>query len=386
MYCTAATAEIAQIILEDSARIQEEDAAFKRRRHQRERRRGPHPEVPLYTVEQARAAIDQLEPIDYGRPVKLGRQVDAVFQNAGHILGSATVKIEFGSGVQRRSVVFSGDLGREAGSLLRDPLTYDQADYVVIESTYGNRSHPPQPDAAEQIARVINDTVDRGGNVLIPSFAVERAQDLLYALKTLLAEKRIPHLLFFVDSPMASDVTQVFEDFPELLDRELADMLTAGDSPFRFPGLTFVRATDDSKAINHIRGTVVIIAGSGMCTGGRIKHHLSNRISDPRSSVIFVGYQAGGTLGRSIVDGAPSVRILGQEHDVNAHIEVIDGLSAHAGREELHRWLDALKEPPRKVFVVHGEENAALDFVEQVNAKEQWDAVAPTYGEQFVLT
>ena len=385
IYCTGATAEVTQIILEDSARIQEEDAAYKRRRHQREHRAGPYPEVPLYNVDDARAAIDQLTPLEYGHVAKLGRQLTASLHDAGHILGSSTARFELGRGEDRRTVVFSGDLGRRDGLLLHDPEAHDQADYVVIESTYGDRTHPPRVDAAPQIARIINETVERGGNVLIPSFAVERAQDLLFMLKTLIAERKIPNLLCFVDSPMATDVTRVFEHWPELLDPELHHMLEEGDSPFRFPGLTFVRGADESKAINRIHGSVLIIAGAGMCNGGRIKHHLFNRISDPNSSVVFVGYQAHGTLGRTIVDGENPVRILGQQHEVNARIEIVEAMSSHADRNGLTRWLDELDTPPRKVFVIHGEEEAAVAFTEHLSTERGLDAAAPEFGDHFTF-
>lgn len=381
VYCTEATADLVSILLEDSARIQTEDAAFKKRRHQRERRKGQHPEIPLYTVDDAFNAISQLSPVTYGDTVRIGAFA-ATFADAGHILGSATLKIEFND----RSIVFSGDLGRVAGPLLHDPHPYAHADYVVIESTYGDREHGKTENAADVIARTINETVKNRGNVLIPSFAVERAQDLLYMLRGMVESKRIPHLVFFVDSPMATDVTKVFERYPELLDNELSDLLNDGDSPFRFPGLNFTKTVDDSKAINNIHGTAVIIAGSGMCTGGRIKHHLVNNIEDPNSAVLFIGYQARGTLGRLLVDGAASVRIQGRPHDVRARIVQVDGMSAHADVHGLQHWLDQLQHPPTKTFVVHGEEEAALAFAQQLVDDHGWDAVAPQYGESFELT
>ena len=381
IYSTDATAELARILLEDSARIQTEDAATKKRRHEREGRKGPHPEVPLYTVDDAVEAMGHFKPVSYGERVRIGN-FDVTFADAGHILGSATVRVEFGG----RSIVFSGDLGRTDGALLHDPKPYAQADYVVVESTYGNREHETPRDAAEHIAAVINDTVARRGNVLIPSFAVERAQDLLYKLKTLREEGRIPPLVFFVDSPMATDVTKVFERFPELLDHDLAETLAQGESPFRFPGLTFTRTVEESKAINNIRGTAVIIAGSGMCTGGRIKHHLANNIEDPNCTVLFVGYQAHGTLGRLLVDGVSPVRIFGRQWQVRAKIDQVQGLSAHADVNGLRHWLSALDHPPKRTFVVHGEEESALAFAGLLTNEYGWNAVAPEYGDTFELT
>jgi metallo-beta-lactamase family protein len=380
VYCTAATADLVQILLEDSARIQTEDAAFKKRRHQRENRKGKFPEVPLYTVDDAVNAISSLSPVEYGESVQVGA-FSASFADAGHILGSATLRVEFDG----RSIIFSGDLGRVAGPLLHDPESYAEADYVVIESTYGDRKHGSSETASNVIAETINETVKRHGNVLIPSFAVERAQDLLFMLRGMVEAKQIPHLVFFVDSPMATDVTKVFERYPDLLDGELADMLNDGDSPFRFPGLTFVKTVDESKAINNIHGTAVIIAGSGMCTGGRIKHHLVNNLEDPNSVVLFIGYQARGTLGRLLVDGITNVRIQGQPHEVRARIVQVDGMSAHADTNGLQLWLNQLKQAPKKIFVVHGEEESALAFAQTLVDTHGWDAVAPGYGNSFKL-
>jgi metallo-beta-lactamase family protein len=384
VYCTEATADIVAILLEDSARIQTEDAAFKKRRHQKESRKGYRPEVPLYTVDDAVNAISHLTPVAYGERVAIGGFA-ATFADAGHILGSATVQVGFGQGPEAKTIVFSGDLGRVAGPLLHDPAPYAHADYVVVESTYGDRKHRGQGNAMDAVAEAINATVKRGGNVLIPSFAVERAQDLLVMLKTMVETKRIPHLMFFVDSPMATDVTRVFERYPELLDPELAQKLDDGDSPFRFADLNFVKTVEESKAINNIRGTAVIIAGSGMCTGGRIKHHLVNNIEDPNTTVLFVGYQAYGTLGRLLVDGAETVRIQGQQRDVRAQIVQVNGMSAHADVDGLRHWLGALESAPSTVFVVHGEEESALGFAETLATDFGWETIAPEFGQTFEL-
>jgi metallo-beta-lactamase family protein len=385
VYCTPATADILAILLEDSARIQEEDAATKKRRHSREGRSGPHPEVPLYTVEDALRALSQVRRVGYGERVEVGRGVACTWHDAGHILGSASLMVEAGEGQARRRVLFSGDLGRSARSLLHDPAIHEQADYLVIESTYGDRTHPTDGGAPEQLARIINETAEEGGVVLIPSFAIERAQELLWMLRSLMDAGRIPPLLCFVDSPMATDVTRVFERHPDLLDPELGALLEAGDSPFRFPGLTFTQSVNESKALNRLRGSAIIIAGSGMCTGGRIKHHLSNHIGDPHSRVVFVGYQAHGTLGRAIVEGADPVRILGRPHTVRARIEQVSGLSAHADHDELLTWARELDVAPRRVLVTHGEEETALAFAEELAAVTGWATHAPEYGEAVVL-
>ena len=232
---------------------------------------------------------------------------------------------------------------------------------------------------------MVNSTVAAGGNIVIPSFALERAQEVLYCLNELLLESRIPHLMTFVDSPMAISITEVFERFPEYFDEEMMALIREGNSPFDLPGLKFVRTVNESKAINHVKGSVVIIAGSGMCTGGRIKHHLVSNISRPESTILFVGYQAKGTLGRHIVDGAKKVRILGQHYPVRARIARLNGFSAHAGRNQLLKWLSGLKKSPRHVFVVHGEEESAFDFAELIRQETGWETSVPAYQDRIVL-
>jgi len=385
IYCTAATAEIAKIVLLDSANIQEEDAEFKRERHRREGRKGPYPEAPLYSVDDARACLPQLFPVRYEETVELADGVSATFHDAGHILGSSMVKMNVARNGERRSLLFSGDVGRWDRPILRDPTLFQEADYVVVESTYGDRTHESQETIEERLAEVVNSTVKAGGNIVIPSFALERSQEVLYYMNELLMGNRIPHLVVFVDSPMAVTVTDVFQQHPELFDEEMTQLVRHRNSPFEFPGLTMVRTVDQSKAINYISGTAMIIAGSGMCTGGRIKYHLVRNISRPESTVLFVGYQAAGTLGRQIVDGAEEVRILGQRHPVRARVAQIHGFSAHADRDELFRWLSSLQEPPRQVFVVHGESEAAGHFAGFLREKTGWNVSVPQYRDEVVL-
>jgi metallo-beta-lactamase family protein len=385
IYCTSATAEIAEIALMDSARLQQEDAEFKRRRHEREGRKGPYPEVPLYTIDDVSACLSLFSPIVYEEPVEISDGLAATFYDAGHILGSSTVKVDVRQNGDNRTIVFSGDVGRWGKPILRDPTLLGEADYVVVESTYGNRLHGDSVSIGDELAEVINSTVAAGGNVVVPSFAIERSQEVLYYLNGLLIDDRIPHLMVFVDSPMASKVTEVFKHHPELFDREMMELEQQGRSPFDFPGLAMVRTVDESKAINRIAGTVMVIAGSGMCTGGRVKHHLVANISRPESTVLFVGYQAVGTLGRQIVDGAREVRILGQNRPVRARIAQIHGFSAHADREELCRWLSGLHKPPRHVFVVHGESEAASEFADFVSERTGWETSVPAYWEEAVL-
>lgn len=385
IYCTAATLEISQIILLDSAHLQEEDALFKRKRHEREGREGPYPEIPLYTVQQARASFRLFSPVGYNQPVEIGEGVEATFYDAGHVLGSSMIMIKVHQNGQQRTILFSGDVGRPHRPIVRDPSCIEQADYVLVESTYGDRVHQGPEDTKNMVGEIINSTRQAGGNVIIPSFALERSQEVLYYINGLLLEDAIPPLLVFLDSPMASSITRVFQRHRELYDKEMTEFIKHQESPFDFPGLKMVQTTKESKAINHIKGTVIVIAGSGMCTGGRIKHHLVNNITRPEGTIMFVGYQARGTLGRRIVDGEKRVRILGQQYPVKARVVQVNGFSSHADRDELLRWLGGLRKPPQKLFVVHGESESAFHFADYIRAKIGWDVLVPEYQEQMVL-
>jgi len=384
IYCTAATAEIAEIVLLDAGKLQQEDADFKRRRHEREGRKAPHPEIPLYTADDAKASFPLFVPVGYGETVKIGKGVEASFHDAGHILGSSMVRVRIHQD-EERIILFSGDIGGWGKPILQDPTLFEEADYVLVESTYGNRLLESSENAANEFAEVINSTVKAGGNIVIPSFALERSQDVLYYLNKFRLEGRIPRLMVFVDSPMAVSVTEVFEHHPELFDEEMKELLRQRKSPFDFPGLNLIRTVDESKAINYIAGSVIIIAGSGMCTGGRIKHHLVTNISRPESTIVFVGYQTVGTLGRQIVDGAKEVRILGQYYPVRARVVQLNGFSAHADRNQLLKWLSSLQRPPRCVFVTHGEPSAAQHFALLVRDKTGCNTVVPKYQDKVLL-
>jgi len=385
VYATPATADIAAIVLRDSGKIQQEDAEHKRRRHEREGRKGPYPDVPLYTVEDAEAAVRLLQPVPYGEALGPLEGVEATFHDAGHILGSSMVFLRVRRNGEERTLLFSGDLGRCDLPILRDPTTFDSADYVVVESTYGDRLHRPTASIPGSLSKIVNRTHKLGGNVVVPSFAVERTQELLYHLSGLLAEKRIPPLTVFVDSPMAIRVTEVFRRHPELFDEHARALLREGRHPCDFPGLVLCRTVEESKAIKHHEGTAIIIAGSGMCTGGRIKHHLVSNISRPESVVLFVGYQASGTLGRLILEGLETVRIHGEHYPVEASVAKINGFSAHADRRELFRWLSALSRPPRRIFVTHGEPESSDHFATYVRGKTGWETRVPAYGDSVAL-
>jgi metallo-beta-lactamase family protein len=385
IYCTAATAEIAQIILLDSAHLQEEDAEYKRKRHKKEKRKSPRPVEPLYTTADAEACFPQFSGVNYKQPVEIGDGVEATFCDAGHVLGSSIIRIKVSMNGQDRTVIFSGDIGRPDRPIVQDPAVVEQADYVLVESTYGDRVHQGPEDTKKLIAEVINSTKQAGGNIIVPSFALERSQELLYYINELRLENAIPKLRVFLDSPMASRITKVFKKHRELYDEEMTEFVRHNKSPFEFPGLKMAGTSDESKAINHIKGTIMIIAGSGMCTGGRIKHHLVNNITKPENTVMFVGYQAIGTLGRRIVNGEKEVRILGQQYPVNARIAKINGFSAHADKEELLEWLSELKNTPRKIFVVHGESESANEFGDYIREKTGWQVAVPAYQDEAVL-
>ena len=383
--CTSPTSELVPIVLMDSARIQEEDVSFKRKRHQREKRQGPHPYQPLYTVEDAERALSQLGAIPYDEATVLNDHVTVRYRDAGHILGSAMLELSVEENGQSRRLIFSGDIGQWTRPLVRDPSIFEQADYVVMESTYGDRDHQDTGDVESLLCDVINETVQAGGNIVIPTFAIERAQELMYHLSRLVREDRIPHLMMFLDSPMAVNVTDVFQRYPQCLDEETQELLRRGEDPFDFPGLKLVRSVAESKAINRIRGSCIIMAGSGMCTGGRIKHHLVQNIHRRECTILFVGYQARSTLGRQIVDGQKEVRILGQPYPVRARVTQFDGFSAHADRKALLYWLSHLKSAPRRVFLPHGEEEVSLKFAGLLQPKWGWQATVPEYLQEFEL-
>jgi metallo-beta-lactamase family protein len=383
--CTSATAEIVKIVLLDSAKIQEEDAAYKKKRHMREGRRGPYPEIPLYTVADVEATLPLLAPVEYNEPVSLSRGIEASFHDAGHVLGSAMIRLLISQRQEKRSIIFSGDIGRWDRPILHDPSVFRRTDYIVVESTYGDRVHEGTEDISDELAEIVNSAFKAGGNIIVPSFALQRTQEILYYLNTLRLENRIPQLDIYLDSPMAARITEVYKHYISLFDQETKDLLRQNHSPFDFPGLKAVETADESKALNKIKGTVMIIAGSGMCTGGRIKHHLVTNISRPESTILFVGFQAESTLGRQILDGAASVRILGQQYPVRARIAHLQGLSAHADRDELLRWFSKLSVGPRHVFITHGEANAAEKFREFLTEKTGFEASVPASGDRVRL-
>jgi metallo-beta-lactamase family protein len=387
IYCTEATAEIAEIILLDAAQLQEEDAAYKAKRHKREGRRGPYPEKPLYTVEDAQAVQGHFSAVEYLNCVRISSNVEGCYYEAGHVLGAAVININIRRDDKNHRVIFSGDIGEPDRPIINDPTLFHEAEYIVMEATYGDRTHGEHEstDIEKQLRECINRTVSAGGNIVIPSFALERSQELLYHLNELFLRGEIPSLPVFLDSPMAIRITEVFRHHAELYDREMMERLRQGNSFFSFENLKMVQSVEESKAINNMTESCIIIAGSGMVTGGRIKHHIVNNIGRPESMILFVGYQAEGTPGRILLDGAREFRLLGQMHQVRAQIEKIDGFSAHTDRDGLLAWLADIRVPPRCVFITHGEEKAATSFARLLNEKTGWTVKVPEYKDTVKL-
>jgi metallo-beta-lactamase family protein len=388
IYCTQATAEIAQIILLDAAHLQEEDALYKAKRHKREGRKGTFPEVPLYTVEDAKAVEPHFSAVEYLSCVSIDSNVEGCYYEAGHVLGAAAISINIKKDGKNHRILFSGDIGEPDRPIINDPAIFNGAEYVVIESTYGNRTHEEHKnfDIQKQLRDCINRTISAGGNIVIPSFALERSQELLYHLNELFLRKEIPLLTVFLDSPMAIRITEVFKRHAELFDKEMMQRLRQGDSFFNFENLRIVQSTEESKAINHVKESSIIIAGSGMVTGGRVKHHIANNITRPESTILFVGYQAVGTAGRILLDGAKEIRLFGQTYQVKANIEKIDGFSAHADHDGLMAWLSDIRVPPRCIFVTHGEEKAAKSFAKILSEKTGWKTDVPQYRDTVELS
>jgi metallo-beta-lactamase family protein len=381
VYTTRATADLLGIMLPDSAHLQERDAEYAERHPGRNREA-----APLYTVQQALASLARLHTVEYDEPVRLHPTVRCVFRDAGHILGSAILEIWLGAGGRETKLVLSGDLGQPGRPIVRDPVRIGEADVLLVESTYGDRNHRSLDATRAELAEALNETLGTGkGNVVIPAFAVGRTQEILYFLAELADQGRVGPLTVYVDSPMALAATRITLEHPELYDAEtvrLAGWLAGGKGRVR---VHFTESLEESMRINSIRSGAVIISASGMCEGGRIRHHLRYNLSRPECAVVFAGFQAEGTLGRRIVDGAKDVRFLGEEHPVRARIYTIGGLSAHADRAALLAWVGAFRRPPRATWVVHGEPLAAHALREAIGERPGWRAAVPSHGQTVAL-
>jgi metallo-beta-lactamase family protein len=382
---TPASADLAELILRDAAQIQMEDVAFKQQRHRKEGRHVEHPEIPLFTDKDVDRTVPLFDKVPYGQPAGVDGNVQVTFQDAGHILGSAIVQLDVQTNGRSRRILFSGDLGQWDKPILRDPAIFTQADFIVMESTYGDRDHVRREDAESQLGDVIRRTVADGGNVVIPVFAVERAQELVFHLSRLMEAGSIPRVPVFLDSPMAVEATAIFERHLECYDDETKKLIDSGRHPLRFPGLRLVKTVQDSKEINRVRRPAIIMASSGMCTHGRIKHHLVHNIERPECTILFAGYQAQGTLGRQILSGDRQVRIHGRDRQVRARIEELQGLSGHADRGAMLRWLKGFTAPPERLFLTHGEPESSLAFAEDLRKTLGWHVSVPEYQEVVEL-
>lgn len=384
VYCSRGTADLLKILLPDSARIQEEEADY-RNRHKLTRH---NPALPLYTEEDAYKSLDLLRPLaNDAENVEIAKGVRLSLHIAGHILGSSLVLLELdGAGEDRkgRRVLFSGDLGHYDQPIIRDPAPPPACDYMLVESTYGDRLHDPI-DPKDSLARIINEAAARGGPLLIPAFAVGRTQELVYYIRELEDEKRIPLLPVRVDSPMAAAATQAYRQRKEEHDEDYVSVLARQRQPLRTHSMLATSSREESKRLNAEKGARIIISSSGMMTGGRVLHHARRILPDPSATVLFVGYQAAGTTGRRILEGAPEVRIMKEEVRVRCRVERIQGLSAHADWKEVLRWLSPLKTGPRRSFTTHGEPDAAAAMAQRINERFGWRVDAPSYGERVEL-
>ncbi len=384
IYSTSATRDLCSAMLRDSAYIQESDVEFVNKRNAE---KGLPPVEPLYTLADATDALRLFRTVEYDRPAEILPGVCLTYRDAGHILGSASVTLQVTENGKTKTLAFTGDVGRRGAAILCDPEVMDRADALITESTYGNRRHGPMDQTRQKLAQVVGETVGRGGMLIIPAFAVGRTQDIVYHLHELFEAKSIPSVPVYVDSPLATNVTEVFRLHPECYDEEMHQHMLHDHhaDPFGFSRLTYTRDTEDSKKLNDLKEPAIIISASGMCEAGRVLHHLRHHVADPRTTVLFVGFQAEHTLGRKLVDGEPRVRIFGEEFEVKAHIEKIDGYSAHADEEELLAFIGAISQRPGQVFVVHGEPDSATAMAAGLHGLGIPDVTIPERGQTFEM-
>lgn len=385
IYATRPTRDLACIMLKDSAHIQESEAEW---RNKRAKRAGVRSYQPIYTAKDVLASNKLFKACDYDIELEIYKDISITFVDAGHLLGSSSVKIKAIENGEERTIVFSGDIGNKNKPILRSPQTFAEADFVVMESTYGDRLHEAESDVVGELAKIIQDTLDRGGNVVIPSFAVGRMQEMLYYLREIKEKKLVSghdHFPVFVDSPLAVEATKLFNKAYNCFDEEMTELLEKGINPLSFPDLHLSVTVEDSKAINHDVTPKVILSASGMCEAGRIKHHLKYNLWRKDSSVVFVGYQVQGTLGRMITDGVKTVNLLGETICVEASVYKLNSTSSHADMNGLLDWVSSFKNKPKHVFVTHGDESASTSFASLLSSKG-FDASAPEFQEVWDLT
>ncbi|MBW2996607.1 MBL fold metallo-hydrolase [Candidatus Woesearchaeota archaeon] len=369
---TEATIDLCRIMLEDSAHIQEMDT-----QHENERLkvRGQPLRQPLYTQDDVASTMPLFQKIVYNQEIQVTKHIKAIYRDGGHIIGSAIIELIVDDNGEEKRLVFSGDLGQWDVPIIEDPTIIEKADYLFLESTYGNRLHEDVKDRDVKLLEYAERAFSRGGRVLIPSFAIERTQELLYSFNKLIKRGKFPDMKIFLDSPLAIKATEIFKKHPEYFDEEA---LKKYRNPFNFPNLVYTRTTAESKAINDYDKPCVVIAGSGMCTAGRIRHHFKYGLDNPKNIVVFVGYQARGTLGRWILEGQKRVRFMGLYVDVKADIEKINSFSAHADYRDILRWVNGFKQKPKKIFLVHGEQRSAIELKNKLG---KYQCVIPSIGD-----
>ena len=379
VYATSATCDLLKVLLPDAAHLQEEEAEYANRRGYSKHK----PALPLYTVEDAENALALLRPREYGDWLDVADGFSARFFRTGHILGSAAVQVKWQSGRVERHLVDSGDLGRWGRPILRDPEVIEHADWLMVESTYGDRIHPENPE--HELAQIVREIADEKGCLIIPSFAVGRTQEILYVMRKLEDKGEIPVIPVHMDSPMAIDATDIYCAHPEDHDLDMKLMMDKKLCPLCCKKFNIHRTQEQSKALNNLPGPLIIISASGMITGGRVMHHLRQRLPDPKTTVLLVGFQAEGTRGRSLQDGNKEIKMLGEVIPVRAKIKTIGGFSAHADQAEILRWLGNFKRPPRKTYVIHGEANESSTLASILKDKHGWDVELPRHEQTVIL-
>ena len=390
IYAHKATCDLCTLMLPDSGHIQEMESQWKNKKRLR---KGEKEIPPIYTAEEALKCLEIFEPVQYDQIIEITPEINVRFNDAGHMLGSSIIELWVKEDGKETKTVFTGDLGNNDLPLLDSPTMIESADYLVMESTYGSRKHLRNDEKAELFLNIVSETLDNGGTVVIPSFAIGRAQEIVYEINKLKEQKddeefrrkykTLMKAPVYVDSPLAISATEVFRENTNLFDEEIKKEIERGDNPLEFPGLEFTRTADESKALNEDQRPSIIISASGMCEVGRIKHHLKHNLWNPKSTILFVGYQAPGTLGHSIVDGAKTVKIFGEEIAVNARIEYIEGYSGHADQDGLMNFIYSFITKPKHIFLVHGEESAQQEFKERVELESGISVTIPEFGETY---
>lgn len=387
IYCTDATADLLDVMLKDSAYIHEKDAEWQTKKNLRT---GKPPVEPLYTIQDSEAALRLVKPILYDQLVELNPDMKIVFNDAGHILGSAITELWVTEGDKTSKIVFSGDLGVENRPILRDPVKIKKADFLIMETTYGNRLHPENATSIDELIKITLKTIKRGGSVIIPSFAVGRTQELIYQFNMFYEHHpeyadTLGKVYVYIDSPMATTATEVFKKNAQVFDDETKAYIMSGDHPLDFPNLRFTRNTADSQMLNQDKTSKIIISASGMCEAGRIRHHLKHNLWDSRNSIVFVGYQAEGTLGRMLVEGAKEVKLFGEPIMVGAEIYNLEGFSGHADQKGLLDWLGGFQKEPKHIFLVHGETQSKIDFAAKVKEVFGYEPIVVNGNTEYEL-